>query len=135
MHLVLYDAFSLVVLGIRLGKKTRNALAVALTFPIVLQLVLPSLQSRLVLFAVPVLANLFVILTQFVMLSQDYAETRRESRELAAENDFYHRMAHDLLTPLTVVSTVQVAKLRPREADELFTHSQCVIIVRKDFES
>ena len=76
-------------------------------------------------FAPPVLSITFLMLCQFVMLSQDYAEARRKAHELTAKNDFYHRMAHDLLTPLTKVSTnVQTARRRPREADVLLTKSQ-----------
>ncbi|MCL1940754.1 MAG: hypothetical protein FWG09_02335 [Synergistaceae bacterium] len=76
-------------------------------------------------FAPLVLSNTFMMLSQFVMLSQDYAESRRKALELAAKNDFYHRMAHDLLTPLTVVSTsVQVADMIPAKAPALLKKSQ-----------
>ena len=76
-------------------------------------------------FAGFILQNTFNMLAQFVMLSQDYTEARRRTRELAAKEAFYHQMAHDLLMPLTIVSTsVQVAKRRPDEADALLTHSQ-----------
>ena len=52
-------------------------------------------------------------------------EAKIKAGELERKTTFYHRMAHDLLTPLTIVSTnVQTAQSRPHEADELLTHSQ-----------
>ncbi len=62
----------------------------------------------------------FLTLAQTTMLSREYSEARRRARELAAKSDFYHRLAHDLLTPLTIVSTsVQVAEMMPEKAPEL----------------
>jgi signal transduction histidine kinase len=76
-------------------------------------------------FIAPVLSNTFTALSQFIMLSQDYTEARRKVRELAASTDFYHRMAHDLLTPLTIVSTnVQIAGRKPEEAPALLRDAQ-----------
>jgi signal transduction histidine kinase len=81
------------------------------------------------LFAAAVLPNVFVILTQSLMLSQDYTEARRRARELAVREAFFHKMAHDMLTPLTIVSTgVQVAKMRPDKADGLLTRAQSEIM-------
>jgi signal transduction histidine kinase len=69
--------------------------------------------------------NLFLVFLQCIMLSVGYAESKRREEELAARTDFYHRMAHDLLTPLTVVSTnVQVVEKHPEEAGELMRDSQ-----------
>lgn len=86
-------------------------------------LVLPSAQISI--FAGYTLHNTFLMLSQFVILTWDYAEARRKARELAEKNDFYHRMAHDLLTPLTVVSTnVQVAGMMPEKTPELLADTQ-----------
>ena len=54
------------------------------------------------------------------------AETaKREAAKLAERTDFYHQMAHDLLTPLTVVSTnVQRVEKHPEEGGELMRESQ-----------
>jgi signal transduction histidine kinase len=50
---------------------------------------------------------------------------RLRAEELAAKTDFYHRMSHDMLTPLTRVSTnIQVAKMKPEKAAELLTEAQ-----------
>lgn len=63
------------------------------------------------------------------MLSQEYTEARREARELAAKSDFYHRLAHDLLTPLTVVSTdIQTAAMFSEEAPECLENAQAEIM-------
>jgi signal transduction histidine kinase len=67
-----------------------------------------------------------------ILLSDRFAKTKAaldESRQkaemLAAKTDFYHRIAHDLLTPLTVVSTnVQRVEKHPEEAIELMRESQ-----------
>ena len=84
-------------------------------------------------FAAFVLSTTFMMLSQFVMLSQDYAEARIKARELTAKNDFYHRMSHDLLTPLTKISTnIQTARRRPREADALLVKSQDEIMKMAD---
>ena len=84
-------------------------------------------------FAAFVLSTTFMMLSQFVMLSQDYAEARWKARELTARTGFYRRMSHDLLTPLTKVSTnVQTARRRPREADALLAKSQDEIMKMAD---
>jgi signal transduction histidine kinase len=58
-----------------------------------------------------------------------YKDAKRKADELTAKTEFYHRMAHELLTPLTRVSTcVQTARTRPEEADELLTMSQTEIM-------
>jgi signal transduction histidine kinase len=50
---------------------------------------------------------------------------RLKAEELAAKTDFYHRMSHDMLTPLTRVSTnIQIAKMKPEKAAELLTEAQ-----------
>ncbi|GHV55235.1 hypothetical protein FACS1894216_17030 [Synergistales bacterium] len=58
------------------------------------------------------------------------AETaKRASEEAAAKNAFYCKMSHALLTPLTKISTnVQIARLKPEQADELLTKSQAEIM-------
>jgi signal transduction histidine kinase len=56
-----------------------------------------------------------------------------EAEELSRKTDFYRRMAHDLLTPLTKVSTcVQTAQRRPEEADDLLAASQNEIMKMAD---
>jgi signal transduction histidine kinase len=80
-------------------------------------------------FAAPVFSNTFIMLSQCVMLSLDYAETKRRERELAAKTDFYHRVSHDLLTPLTIVSTnIQVANMKPETDHERLADSQAEIM-------
>ncbi|GHS92663.1 hypothetical protein AGMMS50276_01080 [Synergistales bacterium] len=80
-------------------------------------------------FAAPVFSNTLFMLSQFVMLSWDYAEARRKAEESAAKNNFYYRMSHALLTPLTKISTnVQIAKLKPEDADRLLAKSQAEIM-------
>jgi hypothetical protein len=80
-------------------------------------------------FATPALFQTFLMLTQFVALSQDHAEARRKAKDLAAKTDFYHRMAHGLLTPLTKVSTsVQVADMTPEKAHGLLKEAQADIM-------
>jgi signal transduction histidine kinase len=73
--------------------------------------------------------NLFLLLSQFVLLSISYAETKREAEELASKTDFFRKMNHAMRTPLTIISTnIQTAKRRPEEADELLTDSQAEIM-------
>jgi signal transduction histidine kinase len=80
-------------------------------------------------FAPFTLSNTFVMLCQFMRLSRGYADARRKAKELAAKNDFYHRVAHDLLTPLTKVSTnVQVANMKPETDHERLAKSQAEIM-------
>jgi hypothetical protein len=81
-------------------------------------------------FFVPVLvSNIFIMLVQCFVLSRDYADVRRRAEELAAKTDFYHRLSHDLLTPLTVVSTnVQVANMYPETDHERLVKSQAEIM-------
>ena len=60
-------------------------------------------------------------------------ETRRAFEEAAEKNDFYHRMAHDILTPLTRVSTnIQVANMKPEKSPELLTEAQTDIMLMAD---
>jgi hypothetical protein len=73
--------------------------------------------------------NIFITLVQLLTLSLDYAETKRRTEELAAKTDFYHRMSHDLLTPLTIVSTnIQVANMKPETDHERLADSQAEIM-------
>ncbi|MDR1687519.1 MAG: hypothetical protein LBS21_02775 [Clostridiales bacterium] len=80
------------------------------------------------LFMPGVAAHLFLLLCQCAMLAVSYAETKRREAELAAKTEFYHKMSHDLLTPLTVVSSsIQVVKVTPKDA-LLLKNSQAEII-------
>jgi hypothetical protein len=88
-----------------------------------------SSSPRAPYFAGFIFQQTLLALAQFVMLSQEYGEAQRKTRELAAKNDFYHRMAHDLLTPLTIVSTnIQVAGLFSEKAPELLKKAQAEIM-------
>jgi signal transduction histidine kinase len=80
------------------------------------------------LFMPGIASHLFLLLSQCVMLAVSYAETKRREADLAAKTAFYHKMSHDLLTPLTVVSTsIQVVKVAPEDA-ELLKKSQAEIM-------
>jgi signal transduction histidine kinase len=69
----------------------------------------------------------------FITTVQEIEEAKAEQRRLAAETDFYKKMSHRLLTPLTIVSTnIQVAQSRPHEADVLLTESQDEIMKMSD---
>ena len=90
---------------------------------------LANLTLKAQFFVAYILGNTILMLSQFAMLSQDYTEARMKAHELAAKTDFYHRMAHSLLTPLTVVSTsVQVANMVPEKAPLLLKKAQSEIM-------
>jgi two-component system sensor histidine kinase ChiS len=73
--------------------------------------------------------NVFLMLSQFAMLSREYYDARRRAHELTARTDLYHRLSHDLLTPLTKVSTnIQVANMYPETDHERLTKSQAEIM-------
>ncbi|GHV36901.1 hypothetical protein FACS1894187_12380 [Synergistales bacterium] len=59
------------------------------------------------------------------------AETaKRASEEAAAKNDFYHKMSHDILTPLTRVSTnVQMSVISPETANERLREAQADVML------
>jgi two-component system sensor histidine kinase ChiS len=72
--------------------------------------------TRAFFFAAPVLSNTFVILSQFVMLSQDYASARNRAQALEEENRllarlseikgrFWSNLSHEMKTPLAVISS------------------------------
>jgi signal transduction histidine kinase len=73
---------------------------------------------------------LICVLMETVVRYVSEAETaKRASEEAAAKNDFYYKMSHALLTPLTKVSTnVQIAKLKPEQSDVLLAKSQTEIM-------
>jgi len=74
-------------------------------------------------------SNIFMAMAQGVMLSVGYAANKRRAADLERKTDFYHRMSHDLLTPLTRVSTnVQTAKRLPEQAGELLEDAQADIM-------
>jgi signal transduction histidine kinase len=79
---------------------------------------------------VPILvSNIFIVLVQCFVLSLDYADAKRRAEELTAKTDLYHRLSHDLLTPLTVVSTnIQVANMYPETDHERLVKSQAEIM-------
>jgi signal transduction histidine kinase len=76
-----------------------------------------------------VLSNTFMMLAQTVALSVGYADAKRKSKEATAKVDFYHRLAHDLLTPLTKVSTdIQSANRKEETDHKRLTDSQADIM-------
>jgi hypothetical protein len=76
-----------------------------------------------------VLSNTFMMLAQTVALSVGYADAKRKSTEATAKADFYHQMAHDLLTPLTKVSTdIQTANRKAETDHKRLTDSQADIM-------
>jgi signal transduction histidine kinase len=67
----------------------------------------------------------FFVFCFALVLSIEYAETERREEELTRKTDFYRRMAHDLLTPLTKVSTnIQIAGLQDETDHERLEKSQ-----------
>ncbi|MDR1706241.1 MAG: hypothetical protein LBS19_16385 [Clostridiales bacterium] len=80
--------------------------------------------------------HMFLSLSQCVMLAVSYAETKRRIDDLAAKTDFFRKMNHSMRTPLTVLSTnIQVARLRPEEAEGLLKDSQAEIMKLADMVS
>jgi len=58
---------------------------------------------------------------------------KRKAEEKAAEADFYKKMSHQLLTPLTVISTsIQTVKIKPEKTEELINKSQDKIMEMAD---
>jgi signal transduction histidine kinase len=96
------------------------AMAVFIVWPVLTKIILLDI------YYVPgIVSNIFLVLSQCVILSESYTEARRKAEELTSRTAFYHGMAHDLLTPLTRVSTnVQMANMRPEEAGGLLVSSQ-----------
>ncbi|MDR1580469.1 MAG: hypothetical protein LBS35_08930 [Synergistaceae bacterium] len=85
------------------------------------------LDSRYFIATLP--GSVFLMLSQFAMLSREYYDARRRARELAARTDLYRGLSHDLLTPLTVVSTnIQVANIKPDTDHERLVKSQAEIM-------
>jgi predicted membrane channel-forming protein YqfA (hemolysin III family) len=71
---------------------------------------------------------IFFVFCYTLVLSLEYAQLERLaqiSEMKAKEVDFYKKMSHALLTPLTKVSTnAQIAKIKPEMVNELMTESQ-----------
>ncbi|MCL2638165.1 MAG: hypothetical protein FWD48_07295 [Oscillospiraceae bacterium] len=86
---------------------------------------------RIVLYVV-----LLLICYLFEIAIRRIAETeaaKRQAEEKAAEADFYKKMSHQLLTPLTVVSTsIQTIKIKPEKTEELINKSQDKIMEMAD---
>jgi hypothetical protein len=114
--------------GFRYGNIRENPYNGLFVFAIIIAVVLyPSIIFFFddSLFVPGIAPNLFLTLSQCVMLSVSYAETKKREEELARKTNFYHKMAHDLLTPLTIVSTsIQLAVFKPEEASEELQVSQ-----------
>jgi signal transduction histidine kinase len=71
-----------------------------------------------------------VLMETAVRYVSEAEAAKRKSKEAEAKSDFYHRMSHDILTPLTRVSTnIQVANLKPDNAPELLTEAQADIML------
>jgi hypothetical protein len=85
------------------------------------------------LFMPGVATSLFLVLSQCVMLSMSYANTRRREAALAERYRLYQRISHDLMTPITVVSTnIQVANLSDTVDHDRLDDSQAEIIRMKE---
>lgn len=96
---------------------------------------LTSNPGRAYFFAPFALSHTFVMLCQFVILSQDYAETRKKEQALATENATLERMAnvraevvktlsHEIRTPLSVMSVyaqMAVKQIQEGRVDERMT--------------
>ncbi|MDR0514484.1 MAG: hypothetical protein LBG81_04915 [Coriobacteriaceae bacterium] len=77
------------------------------------------------LFMPGVLPSLFLLLCQGMVVVLNYVEIERHEKELRAQNSFYYRMAHDLMTPITKVSTnIQIANMSHETDHERLTRSQ-----------
>ncbi|MDR3360093.1 MAG: hypothetical protein LBO20_05510 [Bifidobacteriaceae bacterium] len=85
------------------------------------------------LFMPGVVTSLFLVLSQCVMLSMGYAAAKRREAELLAANRLYLRVSHELMTPITVVSTnIQVANLAEATDHARLEDSQAEIIRMKE---
>jgi signal transduction histidine kinase len=70
-----------------------------------------------------------VLMETAVRYVSEAEAAKRKSEEAAAKADFYHRMAHDLLTPLTRVSTdIQIANRKEATDHKRLTDSQADIM-------
>ena len=70
----------------------------------------------------------FIIMLWFAVVKLDLLDTKAETQA-----QFYKRMAHELLTPLTKISTkVQMANRHPEEASELLRKAQDEIMDMAD---
>ena len=68
---------------------------------------------------------LCILLEKAVNQIGESETAKHEAEEKAAEADFYKKMSHQLLTPLTVVSTnIQTIRLRPDDTEKLISKSQ-----------
>jgi signal transduction histidine kinase len=77
------------------------------------------------LFMPGIASHMFLLLSQCVMLAVSYARAKQREGELIAKTEFYHKMSHDLLTPLTVISSnIQVADAIPEQKGDRLRLSQ-----------
>ena len=80
-----------------------------------------------------VFINMIALTIGFTKTERELDEAKRHEEELAAKTDFYHHMAHDLLTPLTRISTnIQVASMEEETDRERLRESQKDIMLIKD---
>ena len=71
----------------------------------------------------------FFVFCFTLSLSLEYAETERRAEKAV----FYERMAHEMLTPLTRISTdVQVVQKHPDKASERLLETQADIMAMAD---
>ena len=73
--------------------------------------------------------NMIALTIGFERTEKEYNEAKQREEELTRKTNFYHRVSHDLLTPLTRVSTcVQSAGRYPEDAPELLAKAQADIM-------
>jgi hypothetical protein len=78
-------------------------------------------------------ALMFGTMRRYSDARQEADAAMRKAEELAEKAEFFHKMAHGLLTPLTRVSTsIQLAEMAPEEAGEFLKGSQDDIMVMAD---
>jgi len=80
------------------------------------------------------IAAIVIIAIVFSLLFiNKYADTKNKAEELARKTEFYHRMAHDIITPLSRISTnIQVADIKNETDHKRLTDSQNDIMMIKD---
>jgi len=110
-----------------------GSIAASVSVSVLMDDIMRERSETLALLGLLIAAIVIVAIVISLFFINKYVDTKNKAEELARKTDFYHRMAHDIITPLTRISTnIQVADTKNETDHKRLTESQNDIMLIKN---